>query len=346
MRRTSVQPHYLQKGGDGKRSLGAYRVSNIHQVPYKLGSVFSPYSLTIIPTFRVTLKNGGKTKTVDIGFDSGMPGTHIEMPSSLARELGIVSTSEELWSDLSKTSTASVGRIEQITAVDMPGCAVAAGKVIFREDFPLLIGNDFMRDTGAKITYENGRPSIRCDGPSADANGLLVPVFPIFLVHNGKVIKGEALFDTGYTGGVSVPKYIAEALGLPNLGTITGRAHVGDVTMTVSKVDRVGIRDVAGCHLDSARVDIVPPEAPLQNVLVGEEFFKAVNGQLGYDAQGPYFSCASSPGIIARPSARVYVPAEVAQGSAWERSLPLSWILGVAAAGILGFVAYEYAVKS
>lgn len=334
--------HFL----DGKRSLGVYRISNIHHGPYKLGSVFSPYSLTVVPTFRVTLKNGIKTKTVDIGFDSGMPDTHIEMPTALANELGIIATSEETWADLSRSSVVSAGRIELITVSDRPGCSVAGGKVIFQKDAPLLIGNDFMRDTGAKITYENGKPSIRCDGPSADAKGLLVPVFPIFLVHNGRVIKTEALFDTGYQRGVAMPQRMAQELGLPSLGTLTGWAHQGNATVTLSKVDRLGLQAVAGCHIGPANVDIFSPDAPIQSVLVGEEFFKAVNGQLGYDAQGPYFSCASSPGIIARPSARVYVPAEVVKGAAWERSSPLTWILGIAAAGVLGLGAYNYVVRS
>jgi len=317
-----------------------------------MGSVLSPYSLTLIPEFNITLKNGTNTHIAKVGFDSGMTGAHLQISSYLAHYLGIVATGSEDRQDATQVFRAQVGRIDRITAPGISGCTLAGGKVLFFDGAPLFIGNDFIRDVGAEISYEGGFQILSCAGPAPDTENMSLPVFPVVLIHKGKVLKLDAAFDTGLErDDIAVPQSIAQQLGLPSLKTSTSRTHTGTVTLTLSKLDRLGMRDLPQCYVDFANVAILPPGSPIQIAIVGEGFFDRVKGKLGYDQQGPYFSCAASQGVVSRPVSTVVIPAKdipIPESSSLIPGLPASvpWILGgVVAAGVIGLVASHFLIK-
>lgn len=332
--------------------LNSYPVVNVLPARSRMGSVLSPYSLTLIPEFNITLKNGTKTQVAKVGFDSGMIGAHLQIPTYLARYLGIIATGSEGRLDATQAFRAQVGRIDRITAPGISGCALAGGKVLFYDGAPTLIGNDFIRDVGAEIRYEGGFQILSCAGPSPDTEHMALPVFPVVLIHKGKVLKVDAAFDTGWErDDVAVPQSIAQQLGLQSLKTSTSRTHTGTVTLTLSELDRLGMQDLPQCYVDAAHVAILPPESPIQVVIVGEGFFNRVKGNLGYDQQGPYFSCAASQGIVARHVGTIVIPPEdipVPESTGLIPGVPssVSWILGgVVVAGVIGLVASQFLVK-
>ena len=318
--------------------MGRYPTVNMRPVRYQMGSVLSPYSLTLIPTFDITLKNGKNTQVAKVGFDTGMHGTHLQISSYLARYLGIQSIGKEGRVDATKSFQADVGRIDRIIATGYSGCALAGAKVIFYDGAPDLIGNDFIRDVGAEISYEGEYPFLKCKGPSPDTENMEVPIFPVVLIHNGKVIKTDAMFDTGWErDDIAIPQSIAKDLGLSALKTVTGRTHTGTVTLTVSQMDRLTMQDLPECHVDTANVAILPIESPIQQSIVGEGFFTRINGQLGYDQQGPFFSCSAAQGRVARPARTVIVPVEEAPVITYSVS-PVPWIIGgLVTTGLLAY---------
>jgi predicted aspartyl protease len=292
---------YLQVKWNSMRQQGTMGLS-MNQYPVvnakpRLGATVSPYTMLVIPTFEVMLQNKGRTKTATVGFDTGLSGAHLQIPASVATYLGITPTGTENRSDATQTFVAQTGTIESITVPGMAGCSINNAKVLFFQNAPFLIGNDFIRDVGAEFTYVGGAPRLKCNPV---ARSMLAPKSPIFMVsmaHRGKVIDSSAFFDTGWEGtDIAVPWSIANQLGLPPLRTVTARTHTGTVTLVKSKMDRLALQDLPACYVNGADVDILPSNSPIQKVIVGEGFMKKVNGRLGYDDQGAYFSCASADG--------------------------------------------------
>jgi len=325
--------------------LNRYAIGNIRP---RLGSVLSPYTSLIIPTFDVTLKNGSKTQTVNLGFDSGLDGAHIQMPSTMARSFGIVPIESRGGSDLTRSFTASTGRIERITVPGYSGCVLIGGTVLFYDGAPLLIGNDFIRDVGAEISYESDKPSLSCHGPSSGSSSRSLPIFPVSIINKGKTVTRDALFDTGAEGlDVDVPMSVAQELSLPSLSTRQFRTHTGTVTMIVSKTDRLALKDLPECYAGGASVGILPVQSPIQEVIVGEEFFKKTGGKLGYDSQGAYFTCTAAGGRTARSSRFAIIPSDISLSFGPYGDIP-PWVAGlvVAAGATLAAVVIANALTS
>lgn len=287
-------------------SMNRYPVVNARP---RLGAVVSPYTMLIIPTFEVTLQNKGRTKTASMGFDTGLSGAHIQMPTSVASSLGITPTGTQNRADATRTFVAQTGTIERITVPGVAGCSINNGKVLFFENAPLLIGNEYIRDVGAEFTYEGGVPSLKCAPVVRSSKAS--PIFMVSMAHRGKAENASAFFDTGWEGtDIAVPWSIAYRLGLPALRTVTARTHTGTVTLVKSKMDRLALQDVPACYVNGADVDILPSNSPIQKVIVGEGFMKKVGGRLGYDDQGPFFSCTGVDGK-GRPIGEGILPSDL-----------------------------------
>jgi hypothetical protein len=324
--------------GPGRRRLG-----QLVSVPPAF--VLSPVSGLLIPRFQVDLVNGTKRKRVDLGFDTGMEGAHLEVPASLARELGIVRTDSELFADASGISTASVGKVDWIGLTENPSCGVKSGKVIFRENAPLLIGNDFIRDIGASIRYGSQGPSIVCSSTGTEA-GQYLPMFRVAIMNRGKIVNVEALFDTGWDGAdLALPQSEAADLGLVAIGTQTARTHTGTVTFVQAKAERVSLRDLGQCYVNDAIVDIHPRGSPMDErgmAIIGEPFFKKTGGILGYDSEGAFYTCRAASGQQVRATRRSWFPIESILREL-ESDPALPWVAGggLMALGLLAWLAFK-----
>lgn len=309
-----------------------YAVSNLPRPRPQLGAI-SPITLMMIPVFTVMLENKGKTKTAAVGFDTGLQNAHLQIPSSLASSLGILATGTENRSDATQDFVVQKGVIDKISAPGVSNCSLQNAKVLFFPDAPFLIGNDFISDVGADISYEGGSPQLTCDGPMQAQAGQprAVPIFSVALIHGGKSQTVSAFFDTGWEGtDIAIPWALAQQLGLPALKTITARTHTGTVTLTQSKLDRLALQEIP-CYVDGADVDILPIQSPIQRVIVGEGFFKKIDGRIGYDSQGALFACGRSS-AIARSTGTGIIPPEAFPIDRMDPNLPLL----VGGAAILG----------
>lgn len=316
-------------------------LGQVRLVTPRLGAVISPYTMMTIPTFEVTLTNGGRTKTATVGFDTGLEDAHVQIPTSLAKYLGVVGTGTEGRSDATKRFVSQTGTIDKISA---GGCSIENAKVLFFEDAPFLVGNDFIRDVGAEFTYESGVPGLKCSGTS-QSRQIMSPIFAVSLIQAGKVHNASAFFDTGFSGAdVVIPWSIATRLGLPTLKTTQADTHTGTVTLVKSKLDRLTLQGMSSCYVDDADVRILPASSPLQEVIVGEGFFKKVNGRIGYDKQGALFSCGAAAGVVVRPIGEGIIPDEVRPaepGSGVTMDLSINrWPLVIGALGVAGAIAY------
>lgn len=307
-----------------------------------------PHLGVIMPRFELTLTNGQRTKTEIMGFDTGLEVSHIQIPTSLAEFLGVVATGTKRMSDATQTIIVKTGTIEKITVSGKAGCSIESAKVIFYKEAPSLVGNNFIQDVGAEFAYENGIPKVKCSGPS-QSRPVMLPIFVISMIHQGKVHNTPALFDTGWEGtDVAVPWSIAKEMGLPILNTTQGITHTGTVTLVQSKLDRLTLQQIPHCYVDGADVDILPESSPIQKVIVGEGFFKKINGRIGYDTQGAFFSCGAASGravrpadeaagMIARPSGEGMIPDEVRITMGSDINPWLLTIGGLAGAGAIAY---------
>jgi predicted aspartyl protease len=284
-----------------------YAVKNVRR---HLGAV-SPFTFLPIPIFPVLLQNKGKSQAANVGFDTGLANAHLQIPSALASYLGISSTGSENRSDATQDFVAQTGIIEKVTATGGVGCSVSNAKVLFFPDAPFLIGNDFIRDAGLEFTYENGVPSMKCTPVNKSMQSTKSPIFMVSMTQKGKTQNASAFFDTGWEGSdIAVPMSIAQQLGLPALSTSTAKTHTGTVTLIKSKMDRLALQDIPACNVNGANVDILPVNSPIQRVIVGEGFYKKVNGSIGYDNQGAFFSCPASGNTVARAIGEGILPAD------------------------------------
>jgi hypothetical protein len=253
----------------------------------------SPYSPLIIPSFDVTIKNKGVSKTLKVNFDTGLGYAHLQLPSTVARELGVTPTGSELFSDASKTFFAKTGRIDSLLISGNKECIVANPTVVFYDNAPLMIGNKFINDIGAKISYVDGVPKIYCD-LSQKPNGVSSPTFVIVLTNDGISREYDAVFDTGFSSILSVPALVGWDLNLEPYKTEKARTHTGTVDLKVAKVKQMVVKGLPSCPINDFEIHIMPPSSPIKSLVVGEEFFEKVNGTLGYDTKGAFFSCQGS----------------------------------------------------
>lgn len=328
----------------------AFKVVNLpHTTRGRLGQGFlppamipSPFTGMLIPVFSVTLSHRGRSRKADIGFDSGMNGAHLEMPTELADELGITAVSEQTAIDASGEHKVFKGRIDRISIPGQPNCAVDGATVIFFDDAPTLIGNDFIDDIGASISYGANGPRLTCSG-STQGQTRRLPKFPISIIHRGEVIPVEALFDTGWDGAeIAMPTALVERLRLPVVGSQKVRTHTQTLTIKQARADRIALRDLPGCHADEVLVDIMPKGSPfdmLNQVIVGEPFLKRTNGVVGYDSDGAFFSCAAHEGRKARAIKIEEIPVPLTYEPIYILEEAGLWLLvgGLAAAGLVGY---------
>jgi hypothetical protein len=322
-------------------SMNLYPVVNSR---HRLGAAVSPYTLLVIPTFQVMIQNRGLTKTATVGFDTGLADAHLQMPTSLANSLGIVPTGTQNRSDATQTFVAQTGIVDSITVPGVSGCSVRNGKVLFFPNAPFLVGNNFIRDVGAEFTYESGTPELKCNPVVKSSK--TSPIFVVSMANKGRVQNASAFFDTGWEGtDIAVPYSVAYQLGLPALNTVTARTHTGSVSLIKSKMDRLAIQDLPACYVNGAEVDILPSNSPIQKIIVGEGFMKKVNGQLGYDSQGAYFSCSAADGK-ARAIGEGLLPSDLFPIELLSEVDPWLWggvaLLGL---GVLG-TAYLFATRN
>jgi predicted aspartyl protease len=265
------------------------------------GFIPSPITGALIPVFLVELTHRGRTEQIQVGFDTGMSGAHLEIPTSTANKLGLTAIDTEEFIDASGVHLSSVAHIDKISLPGKSGCFVPRAKVIFHDGAPTLIGNDFIRDIGGSIRYGSKGASLTCTGGIAEP-GLHLPKFRISIVHRNKVLNVDALFDTGWeTADVAMPASMADQLGLSIIGQKTASTHTGNVTLYQAKADKVGLSDLSQCFVNDAVVSIYPRGSSwddLGHVVVGEPFFKRTGGTLGYDSDGAFFGCRASSGRV------------------------------------------------
>lgn len=279
----------------------------------------------IIPKFEILIKNGTKTKTVLAGFDTGMQGSDIEMPTSMAMELGITQISLAKATDASMSFDLKQGIADEVSVPASSGCTLKKAMVGFFDGAAeVLIGNNFLASLGAEISYESGKPALVCTGMAG--GGLLSPAFSMNLIQGQKVLTVPAYFDTGFSSDIAIPQSTAAQLGIPVTGAIDAKTHTGVIHLGTGKMDRLGLRDLPNCFSTGVSVVVIPPDGPLQNILVGESFIEKVGGRVGYDAQGAYFACKSSP-----TKARAVAFARIASGNLFlteEMGQAIAWGLG------------------
>jgi hypothetical protein len=227
------------------------------------------------------------------GIDSGMTGAHLEIPTKLAERLGLTRTGTELLVDNSGRRMIQVAVIREVAAAGLPNCRVENAKVWFFDGAPILIGNRFMRETGAQVVYGPDGPRLVCKGPSRSDEP---PVFKIALEHGGRTFEADALFDTAWeSSDVALPAAYAEALGLPNFGQESEPTPTGSYVAQVSKLDRMWVVDQPTCQVTGAKVKILPRNLPFADrIVVGESFFRKTGGTVGYGPEGPFYSCGTS----------------------------------------------------
>lgn len=266
----------------------------------------SPYIPFIIPSFDVTIKNRGISKTVKVSFDTGLEFAHLQLPLDIARELGVLPTRTEMAADASKTFIVKIGQIDSISIAGIKECAVINPDVVFYDKAPILIGNKFINDIGATISYVNGVPTLSCD-LRQKPNGVSSPTFAIVLTNDGREVEYEAIFDTGFTGYLIVPSQVELNMGLTTHQTEKARTHTGTVDLKVAKAKRMVVKGLPYCPIDDFDVHIAPFTSPIRSVIVGEAFFKEVDGALGYDTKGAFFTCGGSQDI-ARAVGDAFIP--------------------------------------
>ena len=253
-----------------------------------LNDVRGPGRVDPISTFEVELRHGTRSVRVMAGFDSGMAGAYLEIPSSLARELGIQRLATETLMDSSGSSLIGVGRIDGISIGGESGCSVRNVKTWFFEDAPILVGNDFMREVNAVVTY-GAEPSLSCkSGAPAAEKDLRFRI--LIIPESGNPYATEAFFDTGWeSSDLVVPPRVAKLLGLRPLGVEDSPTPTGTYRAPYARVPRVELALDRGCGVDDAKVKIF---SFLDRIIIGESFFKKTGGTVGYGPGGAFYRCS------------------------------------------------------
>jgi len=132
-----------------------------------------------------------------------------------------------------------------------------------------------------------------------DDLGTVIPRFNAKLFYKGKSIPIIAGVDTGATRiYVLVSPTAAEKLGLPKKAA--GRVGVvggGTAPAFESELDRVEIEDIPACAINKPKTIIATPISEV-DVLIGEDYLKALGAKIEYTDKGPALSCRGGiPGI-------------------------------------------------
>ncbi len=287
-----------------------------------------------IPQFQVTLKNGSRSKTVSAGIDTGMETADIEIPQSLATELAITPVKFAQVADTTQVFQQSMGVIDELSIPSMSGCSLKKAVVAYSSVIQgILVGDNFLKSVGASVSYETGSPVMACTLAAADRSSQLAPAFNVSLINGQKIYQSAALFDTGFTGDVTVTQELAAQLGLKIKGYETATTHSGTVQLGLAALDRLVVKDLPGCFATGLTANVVPASAPLQNMLVGESFLSKVSGAVGYDNLGAYFMCKASDPQKARPVALTRVPDSWLPGVSNDTLIAVAGAVGLVAVG-------------
>lgn len=267
-----------------------------------------------IPTVDVSLVHAGRRVRVAAGVDSGLEGFDVLVSRARARELDVAVTGRRVVAIATgEDLVVGTGEIDRVEVAGKPACALSIAQAGILDETETYIGPSFMQAVGMTVEYGAGGPSVRCTGaqPRLDHH----PVFPIYLVHRGRIMDVDAVFDTGFEGMVAVPEDAVDALGLVREGEIDIRHHGGITTVPFTSLDRVGMKAVPQCW--ASQVAPVPIQSP-RLAVVGEGFLRTVNGIVGYDLQGAYFTCEAAPTVV-----RAKGVARAAQGVVEGFAMPL-----------------------
>lgn len=307
----------------------------------RLASSPSLAASAMVPTAEVELRQGIKTKKETALIDTGMNGTHVLITQKIADDLGIVATGKEIQGTIRGKTEVLVGKLDLVTVPGLRTCALANAKVTIGGDM-VVLGQPFLAATGATIIYGEFGTGLTCSGKPSPAVGVF-PQFNFDVTHKNRTETLTAILDTGFDGDLSLPSDIAAMLGLEKKSTMKVTTPQGIVDVAVSTVDRLSFSGHPLCVVDNVETIIMPEQAALKAVLVGETFLTKLpkrgdlKSAVGYDKDGAFAICAADKSRI-RAAKSVYLtiisPEQptliVPEGS----SVPWAPIAVVAASGL------------
>ena len=129
--------------------------------------------------------------------------------------------------------------------------------------------------------------------------GVVIPRFTAVLSYKGKSIPVVAGIDTGATRiYILVSPTIADKLGLPKKNK-RSVGVVGGATITAydTELDRVDIENIPACSINKPQT-IIATQVSEVDVLIGEDYLKALAAKIEYTDKGPLLSCRGGiPGL-------------------------------------------------
>ena len=306
----------------------------------------------MIPTAEVELRQGKTTKKATARLDTGMNGTYVMVPKTMADELGIVATGKEIQNTIDGPKEVLVGKLDLVRLVGLETCSLANGKVTIGGD-QVWLGQPFLAATGAAILYLEGRPALMCSGNASSAVGVF-PQFSFDIIHKNRRQTVTGIVDTGFYGGLGLPPDIAGLLGLQANSKVEVQTPSGKKEVGVTTVDRLIFSGHPKCGVDNVETVLLPADAPFKAVIVGEKFLSTMpgNSAIEYVKNGVIAVCGADESVI-QAAKTVYLaivrpedlPSDVQPALIVTDQGSPSWIpwaiAGVAAAGIAGWLIFK-----
>jgi hypothetical protein len=143
------------------------------------GFIISPITSAFIPTFPIILTHKGKSITTTGGFDTGVTGVAMNIPASMAAQLGLTdqgSFDTNTWAGSISMHKSTIDQIQ----VAGSKCAMRNAAITYGGDWTTpLVGNLFFNSMGGSIEYTDNGPVYNCTGgdtpvaaaASADGSG-------------------------------------------------------------------------------------------------------------------------------------------------------------------------------
>jgi hypothetical protein len=227
------------------------------------------------------LVHNGRVRGINAGLDSGMGGAHLEIPTTLAAELGLRKNGSMVLDDPSGRRMVDVATLDRVR---IGSCSLDRVTVLYFDGAPVLIGDDLMRALGLIVTYWPEGVRVNCAGSRSSG----AVRFPLVLTHHGRRREVDGWFDTAWeSSDLAVPRVLAEEMSLEVMGVESAPAPGGAYEAPVSTIDRIDMRDVPGCGVENAKVKILPAG----RVIVGEPFLRKTTSTVGYGPSGPVYGC-------------------------------------------------------
>lgn len=248
-----------------------------------------------VPNVGVELRQGTVVKQAVALIDTGMNGTHVTVPKTLAFELGILATGKAIQKFISGPQQVLIGKLDLVTLPGMATCSVANAKVTIYDGDRVYLGQPFLAATGTTIEYQAGGAGLFCSGKPSPAVGVF-PQFSFDVVNKNRREILTGILDTGFYGGLALPADVAARLGVDKKSTTTISTPGGaKLEVAVSSVDNISFTGHPKCIVNNLETIILPDQAPLKAVIVGEDFLKKlpIVGVIGYDEAGAYTVCAA-----------------------------------------------------